>query len=333
MTIKTLSHSSIQDFLACPRRFEWKKVRRLRKVSKGAALHLGDRFHHGLDLLKNGATIEEAVEQVWDIYQNVPPWVRDIEAWEIEREKCVRLLIGWHALTEPLDVVQSEVPFEAKIRNPETGHATGRFRLTGIVDGIARLADGRLAVLEHKTTSKSLDLHGDYVRRLRVDAQISRYLLAVRDDLNIDVRTVLYDIVRKPTIKPRMITQKAARILKEEGTYFGELITDFPRNPRRESPEMYGARLSAELVAYPERYFLRLEVPRLEQDLEDAAGELWEQQRSIARALRSGRFYRNDNACLSPYRCEFASLCLSGMTPDRLDNGEIPDGYQPSTST
>jgi hypothetical protein len=39
-----------------------------------------------------------------------------------------------------------------------------------------------------------------YVRRLLIDNQISGYMVAARK--NYDVQTVLYDIVKKPTIKP-----------------------------------------------------------------------------------------------------------------------------------
>ena len=325
--IKHLSHSTIQDFLTCPRRFEWRRLRRLRKASKATALRFGSRFHKGLDALKTGTPIETVIAEIWRAYDEIPSHIRDVDAWFLEREICVRLLAAWATFSEPFDVVVSEQDFEVPIRNPETRYPSRRFKLRGIFDGLVRLADGRLAILEHKTTSQSLDPSGDYVRRLRVDAQISRYFLAARE-LGLEVETVIYDLTRKPSIKPKRPLKKEVAELRETGVYHGQRIQHIPEEIDRETHEMYGARLTADIVADPSRYFLRLEIPRLEDDLDEAAAELWGSQRTIARALLSGRFLRNTGACLAPFKCEFADLCLNGTTPASLADGEVPDGYQ-----
>ena len=251
--IRTLSHTSIQDYLACPRRFEWRRVRRLRKRRRAQALRFGDLFHQGLDLLKRGQPIEDALVHVWEAYRDIPPHV-DEDAWLIERETCLRLLCAWDHFTEPLDVIASEVPFEARIKNPESGRATGRFRLRGILDGIVRLVDGRIGVLEHKSTSQSIEPHSDFLRRLRVDSQVSRYLLAARD-VGIPADTIVYDVTRKPSIKPRRLTKKEVALLREDGTYFGQPIELIPDEPKRETPEMFGARLTDDICRQPSRYF------------------------------------------------------------------------------
>ena len=327
--IRHLSHSSIQEFLACPRRFEWRRVRGLRKARKAEALRFGDHYHHGLDRLKKGHDVETVVAEIWGSYRDVPAWVHDLDPWLLEREICVRLLIAWNVFTEPLDVVASEMPFEARIRNPATGRTTRRFRLRGIVDGWIRLGDGRLALLEHKTTSQEIEAHSDFLRRLRVDSQISRYLLAARE-LGLETGTMVYDLTRKPTIRPRRLKKKEIAELRADGVYCGQPILEIPASLERETPEMFGARLTADLVERPERYFRRLEVARLDRDLEEEARELWLQQQAVARALRSGSFFRNTSACLSPYRCEFADLCLSGVRPAGLEPGEVPEGFETS---
>lgn len=325
--VRTLSHSSIQDFLTCPRKFEWRRVRRLRKKAKARALRLGDCYHYGLDLLKKGEGLESVLERIWAGYQDVPSWVRNVDAWFLDCEICVRLLCAWSHFTEPLDVVVSEVPFEAKIRNPETGWSTGRFRLRGVIDGIVRVRDGRLGVLEHKTTSQSIEAHSDFLRRLRVDSQISRYLNTARE-LGVEASTVIYDITRKPSIRPRRVTKKEKKALRSDGRYFDQPIEKVPDKLDRETPEMFGARLTDDICRDPARYFRRLEVPRLPQDLYEEGRELWQQQQTIARALKTGAFFRNTFACLSPYRCEFADLCLAGINPSSLAAGEVPDGYE-----
>ena len=47
-------------------------------------------------------------------------------------------------------------------------------------DRIVRLADGRLALQEYKTTTKDTAPGGAYWARLRLDQQVSRYMLAAR---------------------------------------------------------------------------------------------------------------------------------------------------------
>ena len=321
-----LSHTSIQDFLTCPRKFEWRRVRRIRKHRRAQALRFGDRYHQGLDLLKQGRSLETALAHVWELYRVAPAYITDLEPWNVERETCLRLLCGWHHFTTPLEAIASEVPFEARIRHPKTGRAADRVRLRGVIDGVVRLADGRIGVLEQKTTSQSIAPHGDFIRRLRIDSQVSRYLLAARD-VGIPAGVVVYDITRKPSIRPRRLTKREIATLEANGTYFGQPIETIPAELKRETPEMYGARLSVHICQSPQSYYRRLEIPRLQQDLAEEARELWLQQQAISRARRAGQFFRNTGACTSPYRCEFADLCLAGINPAGLEPEEVPDGY------
>lgn len=325
--IRSLSHTSIQDFLMCQRRFEWRRVQGLRKKRRAQALRLGHRYHQGLDQLKKGKSLEDAIAHVWDSYRDVPVYAD--EAWFVEREVVIRLLCGWSHFTAPLNVIASEIPFDTKIRNPDTGWPTSRFRFKGIIDGIVGTDDGRIGVLEQKTTSQSIEPHGDFIRRLRVDSQVSRYLIAAQE-IGISASTVIYDITRKPTIRPRKLTKKQIKTLCSDGTYFDQPIEVIPSELLLETPEMYGARLNDDICRQPERYYLRLEIPRLDHQLAEETRELWLQQQAIATAIRTRRYFRNTAVCLSPYRCEFADLCLSGITPSSLEPNEVPDGYERS---
>ena len=327
--VRHLSHTAIQAYLACPRRFEWRYVRRLKKARKAGALRMGSLYHHGLDLLKSGSTPEDAVATVWRLYDDVPGWIRypeDFEKWHIERETTARLLTAYAYFTEPLDVVATEHELEVPIRNPATSHATPRFRFRGTIDAVIRLG-GRLALLEHKTTSRDVSPGSDYLRRLRLDSQVSRYLIAAQL-AGINATRMIYDITVKPTIRPKRLTKKAKAELEAEGTYHGQAIDEIPESLDRETPEMFGARLTLDICRRPEHCFRRFEVARLVEDLVDEQKDLWFQQQDIARAIRTGRFHRNTDVCLRPYRCAFADLCLNGETPESLAPGRIPDGYR-----
>ncbi len=46
------------------------------------------------------------------------------------------------------------IPFDIALVNPETGRPSTNWRLAGVIDRIVRLPDGRLALMEYKTTSR-----------------------------------------------------------------------------------------------------------------------------------------------------------------------------------
>ena len=76
----------------------------------------------------------------------------------------------------------------------------GTFDVVGVIDGLGQLHDGRLVLLEHKTTSDSVEPDSDYWVRLRYNNQICQYVLAARS-LGWDVEQILYCVARKPTIR------------------------------------------------------------------------------------------------------------------------------------
>jgi hypothetical protein len=86
----------------------------------------------------------------------------------------------WRWAGARLEVVATEQAFRVPLVNPATGKATPTFELAGKIDGIVRLEDGRLAVKESKTCSEDLGADSDYWRRLRIDHQITLYMLAAR---------------------------------------------------------------------------------------------------------------------------------------------------------
>jgi len=144
----------------------------------------------------------------------VPQWA-DATDWAVERETLKALLSGhfWRYGQDPaspdgqrrasdLAFEAVELSFDVPLVNPVTGALSRAFTLAGKIDGIVRLADGRLAVLEYKTAGEDIAPDADYWLRLRCDGQISLYVLAARA-LGYDVATVLYDVTRKRTIRLR----------------------------------------------------------------------------------------------------------------------------------
>jgi len=199
-----------------------------------------------------------------------------------------------------------------------------------------QLPDGRLAVLEHKTTGDSLDPTGDYWRRLRIDHQITLYLMAARA-LGYEVETVLYDVTRKPGIAPKQVPvldeqgrkivldADGNRVFKRDGQPYqsGNATKGWRVQTRTETPDEFAARYRRDMGERPDWYFARREIARTSAEIAEFEYELWQTQQLIRGCQRHGRWFRNTHACLHPYRCPYRDICFGDVDLERGD----PDGF------
>jgi hypothetical protein len=218
--------------------------------------------------------------------------------------------------SEPLEAVAVEVPFEIPLLNPRSGAPTPIWNLAGVIDRIAKLPDGRLALMEHKTTARDFAPGADYWVRLHLDAQLSIYIIAARK-LGYDVQTILYDVTRRPLLRPYKATSEEDRKYTKAGALYAN------QHESDEMPEEFAARVSAAIAAEPDKYFARIEIARLDQDLDECAWELWQQQIAIREAQRSQRWFKNPESCFGNNgSCEYLPICSgSGL------NGDVPPGF------
>lgn len=363
-----LTHSRLSCMAECPRKHYYRYELGIRRSRTAQPLRMGGAFHLGLDLRAQGRAVDEAVAEAIAEYAVLPEWCRTDEQvadWLCEREKVATLLFGYfhywevqrcreHEPTDPVEIIATEQQFEIPLRNPDTGKASRNFRLAGKIDKIVRLRDGRLAVMEHKTAKADLAPHSNYWKRLEIDQQISIYMIAART-IGYPVETVLYDVIRKPGIKPRT----AVPTLDENGLkiviniHTGERVygkrgkNGQPPAPRqtgsseegyvlqthKETVEEYGARLAADIDSKPGWYFARKEIPRLRVDLDETEAELWHLQQEIRDRQKSKRWRRNASSCLRYNKaepdsdgedgaCEYLPVCKNG-----LEYGRVPDGF------
>jgi hypothetical protein len=234
-----------------------------------------------------------------------------------------------------MDVIASEQSWNLRLINPETQAPSTVFDIAGKMDGIIRLLDGRLAVLEHKTVSEDLTLESDYWRRLQLDPQITLYVHAARR-LGHDVATVLYDCLRKPTIKPTSVAvcddlgakivldQYGNRVKTERGQWrqTGDKEKGYVLQQRDMSPEEWSEKLTADIGERPDYYFCRREIPRLDSDIEECVSELWDLQKTIRQAMNDERWYKTVSRDTCPF-CPYFGLCSSRFNPD----DGTPDGF------
>lgn len=333
-----LTHSRQQTFKECRKRHEFAYELGLRPIYDARALRMGSAFDEGVSSLGRGESTDSACEHVNARYAEIPDHFDPFD-WLMERETILRLVCAyaWRWQSSGIVNVGTQTTFRIPLINPATGAETPIWDLAGKIDGIVKLEDGRLAVKETKTCSEDISPHSDYWRRLRMDHQISLYIHAARK-MGYAVDTVLYDVVRKPTIQPTEIAELDAAGMKIVVDEHGERVYNAKGKTPRQTADKekgytlksrlmttqeWGEKLTADIVSRPDYYFARVEIPRLNQDVEEYQSEIWDIQLSIREAQRTGRHYRTvGKHCVF---CPYFDLCCSGakVVPDRPPEGFV----------
>lgn len=172
-------------------------------------------------------------------------------------------------------------------------------------------------VVEHKTTSSDITPGSSYWKRLTLDTQVSTYLGAEER-----AEGMLYDVIRKPGIKPYKATPEADRKYTKAGTlYAAQRAAD-------ETPEEYAERLRADISSDPNKYYARGIVVRLPHERIEAARDTWLVAGSIRESMRLDAWPRNPSSCDAYGRtCDYWAVCAGETTIDdaaRFRTAETP---------
>jgi hypothetical protein len=333
-----ITHSRQDAFKTCRRKHYYQYELGLRRIDDARALRMGSAFHAGIADLGSGRGLEVACESVRAVYARMPEAFEPYE-WAIECETILRMVCAydWRWSGSPLTYIATETAFFLPLKNPATGAPTPVFDLAGKIDGIVRLEDGRFAVKESKTVSEDLGANSAYWRRLRMDHQISLYIHAARE-MGYVVDTVLYDVMRKPSIAPtpvpitdgngiKIVLDSAGnRVKNKNGSWRQTASTEdgYTIQSRPMTTDEWGQKLTDDICARPEFYFARVEIPRLDQDIEEYRQELWEIQQAIREAERTGRHFRT----VGRNTCQFCEHFDHCSTNQRIDPAAPPPGFQ-----
>jgi len=301
-----LTHSRLSCFRSCPRRHQLRYEFGIAPEEESEALRIGTAYHAALEAADLDIDPEAAVAALGTLDAYEAALVAAM--FTVHRER-------WAGDT--LEVVATELEFNLPLRNPETGAATPIFRFAGKIDRIYRLPDGRLAIQDYKTTTDDLTPGSDYWLRLSLDQQMSLYVIAARE-LGHDVQTILYDVTLRPLLRPYRKTPDDKIQLKKDGTpYANTRMQD-------ETPFEFTVRVAEAMRADPARYFARHEIARLDQDLDETRAEVWQQQLLIREMQRTGKWFRNPGACVSPYRCSYLPICDNKQVGPNC----VPSGFR-----
>lgn len=303
--MEILTNSRLRTYRECSKKHDLMYRQMFRPVLEGEALRFGTLMHKGLEAWWSGGDPFAAMSGESDPFEAV-------KAEELMRGYMKR----YAHLKDEYEVLAVEAKFDAPLINPATMLPSRTWRLGGKQDVVLRsLATGRTAVVEHKTTSENLD-DGDYFARLQIDHQISIYVIGA-ESLGFEVDDTLYDVIKKPGIRPGKATPMEARKYTKDGRlYAAQRETD-------ETPEQFRERLREDIEIDPEKYYQQRLIARMNSQLEDFLFDAWQTGQEIRAGQLAGRAPRNPEACLRFGRCPFWDVCVNGMNP-----AEHPDKFR-----
>lgn len=346
-----LTYSQIACMRDCERKHYLRYVVGMTKERDALPLRIGKAVHVALQMRGLGETIQDSISKGLEKYRDSLPEAMIIDEEERYKEKINEVIIDclltgyfwrWEDMDKDIEIVANEQQFELPIWNPETGAKSRTFVIAGKIDNIVRLGDGRLALREYKTSGSDIADDADYWKRLTIDTQLSIYYIAALE-LGFEIQTVLYDVIRKPEIRPCLIPVLDADGLKQVfSNDTGERATNKDGSWRqsadakaglrmltdKETPEQFKTRLMKDIYERYEFYFNRRIVSRLEMDLEETKYELWQRAAMIRDCNKFERWPRNDKQCDVFGKCEYFDLCTTGFNVQGFDPAtSLPDGF------
>ncbi len=353
--LKLFTHSSIGTLRKCPQKYRIEYELALRPDRDPAPLRMGSAYHDAREL--DTGDLEAGLQRIVRRYGNVPAWCDTPEQLEDWASECVIVMEMYRGYREHVSTTFEILATELEFFIPIPG--LKGVRNAGKIDKIVKLADGRTAVLEIKTAGEPIEPAADFWRKMRLDAQVSRYLVAARE-LSWPVTTILYDVTRKPEIRPKNVPSKdIIEIMEGEGRYFGFDVEEhdvehistevaahrveeeaayfednqdkdsMPKSKRkvpkvRETPGLFALRVRAAIDEDPGRYYQTLEIPRLQSDIDDFNRKMLDDVKEVRFRRSLNVWQKNDQACTSMGRCPYLDLCSNHVD---LEKETPPDGF------
>ena len=294
-------------------------------------------------------------------YSNMPEHF-DSDQWMTEKLTILYAFCAYKACypEQDYEIIATEIPFSLPIIDPATGRKLAACRFDGMVDQLWRHKDsGRIYIGEQKSTGSSLD-KGEFWDKLTLSGQVQAYSYAMwmlwtggaLEQFSLKpseaiIVTPIYDVWKKPTTKPKFLTQGESKKFMKTGEYFGTRfeVSDTPtitvnglqaetksgakegEFAIRETPEMYAERLLSDMAERPDFYFARKEIPVDEDDLSTFAKDCAKLVKTIKYIGKEDLWIRNSRCCKAPGKCDFYEACHEHKEFP-LSVESAPDGYK-----
>ena len=301
-----LSHSRIQTFQQCQRRYRYGYVDGYRPVAKAQPLRFGSLMHDALETWWRAVGLGDhnALHQaLYAMAYN--KHVADPFDLALARTLIAGYHCRWIDEASRSTVLAVEEDFDLAIGAVD-GHD---IHLRGRVDVLIENEQGTF-VFEHKTTA-SIDPGSPFWRQLRLAPQATAYYLGAEAILGRPVDGCVYDVLGKPGTKPSKATANP-KFRKDGQPYANTRLAD-------ETPEEFEVRLLEVLASDPDTYFQRQLETRLADECDAFRAQLHAVARQIDFAHHDGGFPMNPEACFGPFgrsECPFFCVCSREQSID-----------------
>lgn len=338
-----LSHSRIQVFKQCRKRYEYHYRHRIRPDRTPTPFRVGSIGHAALETLMNGNDLNIVIQAIRDTYSGTDPEI-PLDAWWYECEMLVGLVRGYHDRwgTSQYVPVACEVEFEIPIVNPATGEVSQDWGMTGKIDAIVADDFGRYGVMEHKFYSNDLGDSNPLWQRLEIDPQVTLYAHAARQ-VGYPVEYVVYDVIRKPDMRIAtvpVLDEQGDKIVRDQ---HGNRVYNKNGKPRQTASTKhsytletmpipaveFGEKVYQRATKNPDSYYRRKPFSVLDDEIEAFMAETWHVQRDISNSHADGSFYRTVSRDTCGW-CPYSRLCLNRFNPE-FDG--LPEGFGHAPST
>lgn len=245
----------------------------------------------------------------------------------IDRARLQMMVVAydlrWGA--EPWEVLDVEREFRFEF---------GEYDIGGKIDAIIRdQRDGRVYVVEHKTTGRDASPGSEYWEKLTIDAQLSIYTDGA-STLGYDIAGCIYDVLAKPQHEPFLATPpdkrrftvgKPCKLCKSgamevdgrpcsacKATGWKEAPRlDARQRDTDETIDAFALRVGEAIAERPEAFLMRETIVRSADELARMRADLWDWIR-IDQHVRTYHALppRNDDACFKfGQRCPYLAAC------------------------
>ncbi len=289
-----LTATALSVARTCARKYHYRYELGFESTSEKEALTFGKLTHRGL-------------EAWWEVWRQSPttavndalaaalaalPDTTDSYVHARLRAMLTGYDVRWRGWAATVEVLAVEVRFELPLFNPVDGSPSATWRRSGRLDLIVRLDDGRIAIVEHKSTSDDPSPGSLYRDRLTLDAQVSQYFDGA-DALGWPADLCVYDVLVKPDLRPLKATPPEKRTYKKDGSLYAN------QRAEDETPAEYFQRCTDKISELdgPNRFYQHAEIVRLADEREAFAWDIWLVAAQIDAFAAAGHAPRNPDAC------------------------------------
>jgi len=308
MEKELLTQSGLKLYLTCSKKWDYRQEQSLVPLEEAPALRFGSSYHDILELRNTGHDLKECIFSLEETYAD-----REMdESGKMISEFCC--LVGMTVAyfnrypleDEEFTFEKVESKIKAPLINPDTQRASRSFDFSGKCDGVVKDKEtGKLSLYELKTSSQ---IDRAYILKVAsFDVQCAIYT----HHLNLD--SVIYDVVKKPTIKRKKSVKVYDEIqeFKKDGEP-KKNKTKILKEERPESEEEYIKRIASWYEIDTDDKLCRLSLVVTEQDKLRAMRTLWSVSQKILHDRRDSFFIQNAGSCEKWGRfCEYYDICTS----------------------